>query len=225
MKKIFTLLVFLIALGANAQDEIASPDYTAIEKNIKNEASPYYYTTLLNRFKKGDTTLTLEERRHLYYGYAFTSKTYDVNSINAISISLKEVLRKADPTTTDMKSVLELSDKLLEVNPFSITVKEYRIYCLKELGMLEQAKIEKAQTDIIVDAILSSGDGTTKLSSIHVINAGNEYELASIMGFEPVDNQFGINNKYDYLTLNKNSYNLQGLYFEVAAPTKLVTGI
>lgn len=224
MKKIFTLLAFLTILGTNAQDT-ASPNYSTIEKNIKDTASPYYYATLVNRFKQGDTTMTLDERRHLYYGYTFTTNQYDVASLEATSVSLREVLQKADPTKADMENVIDLSSKILEVSPFSITVKEYRLYCLKELGRFEEAKKERAQTDIIIDAILSSGDGTTKQNSIHVINAGNEYEMVSVMGFEPIDNQFGINDKYDYLTLNKNSYNLPGLYFEVAAATKLVTGL
>lgn len=224
MKKIFTLLAFLTILGTNAQDT-ASPNYNTIEKNIKDKASPYYYATLVDRFNQGDTTMTLEQRRHLYYGYTFTTNQYDVASLEATSVSLREVLQKADPTKADMENVIDLSSKILEVSPFSITVKEYRLYCLKELGRFEEAKKERAQTDMIIDAILSSGDGTTKQNSIHVINAGNEYEMVSVMGFEPIDNEFGINNKYDYLTLNKNSYNLPGLYFEVAAATKLVTGL
>jgi len=225
MKKIFTLLAFLTILGASAQQDTKSPDYTIIEKNIKDKASPYYYSTLLNRFNQADTSMTLEERRHLYYGYTFSTSQYDVASLEAVSSNLREVLQKADPTKADMENVIDLSSKILEVSPFSITVKEYRLYCLKELGRFDEAKKERAQTDMIIDAILSSGDGTTKQNSIHVINTGNEYEMVSVMGFEPIDNEFGINDKYDYLTLNKNSYNLPGLYFEVASTRKLVTGI
>ncbi|MXN92940.1 DUF4919 domain-containing protein [Flavobacterium sp. Sd200] len=226
MKKIFTILVFLMVLGANAQQtETAMPDYALIQKNISDKNSPLYFEKLYNRYKKGDSTLTTEESRHLYYGYALMPKTYDKALLSTTHASLNDILKKENPTTADLTDVIKYTAVLLEANPFSITIKKYRQYCLMQLELYKDAKIERAQTDIIIDAILSSGDGTTKQNSIHVIDATNEYELVSILGFEPVGDEYATNGQYDYFAINQNMYNLPGLYFEVSGPKTQVTGL
>ena len=225
MKKIFTLLAFLMVLGTSAQTETAVPDYTLIQKNIRDKNSAFYYTNLLYRYTKADTSMTLEERRHLYYGAAFINKKNDVEALNKTQVSLREILKKEAPTKADVENVVMYTADLLKANPFSITIKEYRQHCLKQLGRFEEAKTERAQTDMIIDAILSSGDGTTKQNSIHVIDAGNEFEVVGVLGFEPVGDEYATNGQYDYFTINKNSYNLPGLYFEVTDTKNQVTGL
>ena len=224
MKKIFTLLAFIFVITANAQ-ETQSPDYTLIDKEINNSSSPYYYAALYSRYAKADTSMTLEERRHLYYGFAFSKKNNHATKVQNNPNLIKGVLQKTNPTVADLENVVNYTTALLEVNPFSLTIKQYRMYCLKELGRYKEANIERAQSDIIIDAILSSGDGTTQQNSIHVVDIDNEYEVVSLMGFEPVDSENEINGKYDYFILNKNMYNLQGLYFEVADAKNMVTGL
>jgi len=226
MKKIFTLLAFLMILGTNAQqNETVSPDYALIEKNITDKDSPLYYTSLYERYQKADAKMTLEECRHLYYGYALTSKKHDMALLSKTHANLKEILQKQDPTTADLENIVNYTATLLEANPFSITIKKYRQYCLMQLQRYDDAKTERTQTEIIVDAILSTGDGTSKLNSIHVIDAANEYELVTILGFEPVGDEYATNGQYDYFTINKNPYNLPGLYFEVSGPKNQVTGL
>jgi len=226
MKKIFTLLAFLMVLGTNAQQsETSSPDYALIQKNITDKSSPLYYASLYERYKKADTNMTLEECRHLYYGYAFTQKNISETLLTYAHASLKEILQKPSPTTADLENVVNYTATLLEANPFSITIKKYRQHCLTQLERYDEAKTERTQTEIILDAILSSGDGTTKQNSIHVIDAANEYELVSVLGFEPSSNEYATNGQYDYFTINKNAYNLPGLYFEVSSPKNQVTGL
>jgi hypothetical protein len=225
MKKIFTLLAFLMIFGANAQEETSSPDYAFIQKNITDKSSPYYYASLYSRYKNADASLTLEERRHLYYGYVLTPRKIDEAALMQTHANLKEILQKQNPTIPDLENVVAYTATLLEASPFSITIKKYRQYCLMQLERFDDAKTERDQTDIIVDAILSSGDGTTKQNSIHVIDAANEYELVTVLGFEPVGDQYATNGQYDYFTINKNAYNLSGLYFEVSAPKNQVTGL
>jgi hypothetical protein len=225
MKKIFTLLAFLMVLGTSAQTETAIPDYALIQKNIKDKTSGLYYTKLYERYNSADTSMTLEERRHLYYGAAFINKKDDVAALNEVQLSLKEVLKKEAPTKDDVENVVDYTAALLQANPFSITIKEYRQHCLKQLGRFEEAKIERNQTDIIIDAILSSGDGTSKQNSIHVIDAGNEFEVVAVLGFEPVGDEYATNGQYDYFTIKNNSYNLPGVYFEVTDTKNQVTGL
>jgi len=224
MKKIFTVWFSLIVMGISAQ-ETASPDYALIQKNIKDKSSRYYYTHLCERYARADTSMTLDETRHLYYGYAFTNTMVNKAVMDETQASLKTILQKTNPDAADLQKVVEYTGILLQASPFSITIKEYRVYCLKELGRFAEAKTERAQTDMLIDAILSSGDGTTKQNSIHVVNTGNEYEVATLMGFEPREATLGVHDMYDYIAVKKNNYNISGLYFEVAAGKKELTGL
>jgi len=219
MKKLITLMALLILSVAGAQ-ETTSPDYSLIQKNIKDKNSSYYYKTLMERYSRADTTLTLNERRHLYYGFAFMPLKLDEAAIRSLEQQLKTALHTPNPSTTDMEAVVNYSGMLLEAFPFSITLKEYRTYCLKELGRYKEAATEKAQSEMVIDAILSSGDGKTAQTAIHVIDPSNEYEMVSLMGFETLDDEYRVNDKFDYLTLNKNAYNLPGLYFDASVTPK-----
>ena len=220
MKKLITLMALLIVSVAFSQRETTSPDYTTIQKNIKDKNSAFHYTKLMDRYIKADTTLTLNERRHLYYGYAFMPAKMDEMTIRATEQQLKQALHKADPTQKDMTDVINYSGMLLEAFPFSITLKQYRAFCYEALGRYKEAAAEKAQTEIIIDAMLSSGDGKSAQTAIHVIDAGNEYELVQVMGFEALDDEYLVNNKYDYITLNKNAYSLPGMYFDASVTPK-----
>jgi len=223
MKKIFTLLAILMFLGANAQETLR-PDYALIEKNIKDKNSPLYYNTLLERYNAADVSMTVEERRHLYYGFAVMDKTFDELEFKETENKLVEALHKQSPTLADLDDVVRYTGKLLEAYPFSITMMQYRVYCLKALNRHEEAAKVREQSDIIIDAMLSSGDGTSPENCIHVIDVKNEYELVSILGFEPQGEEYMVGNKYNYVVINSNSYNLPGLFFDTTT-VKTVTGL
>lgn len=222
MKKLITLLALLIVSVAGAQ-ETSKPDFTAIQKNIKDKNSGYYYKDLMERFVKADTSMTLSQRRHLYYGFAFMPLKMDQMTIRSIEQQLKSALHKPNPVATDMEDVVNYSGMLLEAFPFSITLKEYRAYCLRQLGRYEEADAERAQIEMIADAIFSSGDGKSLETALHVIDAGNEYEAVALMGFEAREDEYLVNDKYDYLTIDKNPYNLEGLYFDASVTPKTVS--
>ena len=48
-------------------------DNDAILRETIDTGSPYYYPAIYMRYMSGDTTLTLEDHRHLYYGYALAA--------------------------------------------------------------------------------------------------------------------------------------------------------
>jgi hypothetical protein len=72
--KTYTLLLcfFAFSLSAFAQQEIiGKPNYKKIKKSIQKKSSEFYYPVLMERFKNGDSTMTIDEKRHLYYGFTF----------------------------------------------------------------------------------------------------------------------------------------------------------
>lgn len=215
MKPLFSFILLIITIGAFSQtEEFSKPDYTQIEKNVGDKKSPLYFDTLFERYKKADSTMTIEEKRHLYYGYSY-QKNYSPYSISESQEDLNNILRKQDSDKKTFEKLIKISTKVLEDFPFSIRIKEYRIYAYKQLGKYKEARAEEIQASIIIDAILSTGDGTTQENSFFVINTTNEYEILDIMGFRFGGEQELIDHKYDYLTLAENSYNIKGFYFDV----------
>jgi len=215
MNHFFSFLFLLFSAGAFCQtEEPVSPDYKLIEKNTGDKRSPYYFTTLMSRYNKADSTMTTNERRHLYYGYSF-QKQYSPYKVSDAQEEFTELLRTQQTDKKTMEKLIKLSDKVLKDFPFSIRIKEYRIYAFKQLNRLKEANAEEIQAAMVIDAILSSGDGSTQEKSFHVINTSNEYEIIDILGFRFGGEQELIEAKYDYLNLDENSYNLKGFYFNV----------
>ncbi|WP_116788767.1 DUF4919 domain-containing protein [Flavobacterium psychrotrophum] len=216
MKKLLFMALLTITVSAAAQtQELSKPDYTGIEKNIKDKTSQYFYKKLFARFTTADSTLTLEERRHLYYGFSFTEK-YSPYSSSPSGDELKKLLEKENLTNKEMQKVVLLAGRELDLYPFNIRMREYRQYFLKKLGKNADAALENSRIEIILDAILSTGDGTSKDNAFYVIEVGNEYQLLDILGFEYGGEQSLVEGRYDYLTLQKNAYNVEGFYFDVS---------
>lgn len=215
MKPLFSFLFLLFATGAFCQaEEFTKPDYKQIEKNVGDKKSPLYYQSLFERYKKADSTMTIEEKRHLYYGYSF-QKDYSPYAMSDSQEELTAILQKQETDKKTYEKLIKVSGKVLEDFPFSIRIKEIRIYAFRQLEKFNEAKAEEIQASAIIDAILSTGDGTSQQKSFYVINTSNEYEILDILGFRFGGEQELVDGRYDYLTLAENSYNIKGFYFDV----------
>src|SRR5690242_4415478 len=106
MKKII-LLFFLVEsiAGFSQNHKWESPDYKKIEKDIADKESNLYYPKLLDRYLRSDTTMTLEEKRYVYYGYTFQSGYSPYGSSNYMD-SLRPIVRKQNVTRDDYPLIL-----------------------------------------------------------------------------------------------------------------------
>ncbi|GGB73867.1 DUF4919 domain-containing protein [Flavobacterium suaedae] len=218
MKNILLFFVLLFTVSGYAQTEnYTPPDYDLIEKNSTDKNSELNFELLFERYKNADSTMTIEDKRHLYYGYSF-SHNYSPYGSGSTEVrqKLNKILQKQEADKEDLKKIIEYTDELLSDFPFSIKLKDIRIYCFRELGMIEEARKENFQTNAIIDAMLSTGNGVEKETSIYVINVTNEYELISIFGFSFGGEQSLIEGRYDYLAIEENPYEIEGLYFDVS---------
>lgn len=215
--KLLLFVLFFVISGYAQTENYTPPDYDLIEKNSKDKNSKLNFELLFDRYRNADSTMTIEDKRHLYYGYSFTDdySPYGTGSTE-IRQKLNKLLQKKEGDKNDLKKIIEYTDELLNDFPFSIKLKDIRIYCFKELGMIEEAKKEDFQTNAIIDAMLSTGNGVEKETCIYVINVTNEYELISIFGFSFGGEQSLIDGRYDYLAIEENPYEIEGLYFDVS---------
>lgn len=225
MKKIITLLAIMImGAGATAQ-ETTAPDYTKIEKDIQDKASPYYYPALEAKYEKADETLTTEQLRHFYYGSLFVAQKVHTAAAAMALDGFNEILSKPNPTRGDYEQALEYSNILVQYKPFSILLKQYRTFCFKELGRYDDAAKERAQCEMIAEAILSSGTGADKATSIHIIDTDNRQEVLGLLRFEPSGESKALAGNNEYTPVKDNLYKTPGVYFYMHQPQRELTGL
>ena len=210
------ILVFLLGsyLAFSQNIETEKPDYKKIEKEIAKKKSEFFYPKLMKKYMNSDSTMTLEEKRYLYYGYSFQD-TYSPYGHSDFSDTLREVLQKEQHTDEELNRIIELSDSILVDNPFDLRVINYQLYALDKLEKKIEFDKKINQMRIVVDALLSSGDGLKKKTAFYVIYTSHEYDLLNILGYEFGGEQSLIDH-FDYLKVAKNSQDIKGFYFDVS---------
>ena len=216
MRKIqFLLLLFTICFNGYSQENtFESPNYKTIETNIKDKKSEFYYPKLLAKYELSDSTMTSQQKRHLYYGYIFQPKYSPYNPSEA-SEKLSEVVNKETLSLEDLAEIIKLSNQALKENPLDIRSLNYRLYSLEQQQKFDELKKNLVKLEIIVDALVSSGDGISKETAFYVIDTSHEYDLLAMFGFRFGGEQNLIEH-YDYLTVAQNDDNIKGLYFDVS---------
>jgi hypothetical protein len=215
MIKKFMLLVLLSSfLGVHAQSwDFEKPDYKKIEKNIKKENSNFYYSDLMDRFAAADTTLTIEQRRHLYYGYTFQPE-YDPYGRSGYEDSLRPMWSKDSLNESDYRTILKFSDSLLKQDPFSLEAMNMQLFANDMLNNNAAVTNLSQKAGMIVETLMSSGNGVSKETAFYVINTSHEYQLLNVFGFQFGGEQSLIEH-YDRLTLAENEQGVEALYFDV----------
>ena len=158
--------------------------------------------------------MTLKEKRHLYYGYVF-EEAYSPYARSVYSDSLRTILQKEVINKDDYHKIVKYTDSVLSENPFDLDAFNYQLFALEKQGTDMLAKKRLNQVYIILDALISSGKGTSKEEAFYVINTSHEYQLLEILGFEFGGTQSLIEH-YDYLTVVENEAKIEGFYFDVS---------
>lgn len=217
MKKTVLLIVSILMISNLFSQEFKyeSPNYEKISKEIKKKKSKFYYKNLFNRYLNGDSTFTLNEKRHLYYGYSF-QKEYSPYTSSVYNDSLNIFFAKDSLTENDFHKIARFSLLILEEQPFDMRSMNYLSYSYYNLGNIELENFYSNKISIIVDAIMSTGNGISEELAFSVINVSHEYDLLNILGFEFGGMQSLTSSGYDYLKLEENEYEIEGLFFEIS---------
>ena len=167
----FLLLLFVSVFGFSQKSKI---DFKAIEKDLKNEKSPYNYEKLIFKYKGYPKSLDTIETQHLYYGRNFRKdvvSTLDDDFKNLAEafkaanfdecIKQGKILYEKDPTNLDILLIL-LKAYDTKQDPNNV---------IHHLG----------QFRALTGAIRSSGDGKTEKTPYLVNSVGDEYILLNIL--------------------------------------------
>lgn len=214
MRNSIFFFIFIVSLSAFSQKaKLKAPNYKKIEKEINKPDSDYYYTKLINKFEQADSTMTLEEKRHLYYGFIYQDE-YSPYGKSTFVDSLNTIFKKEKIADDDYLNIIKFSDSILKDNPFDLRILNHKVYCYAELLNDDDYFKTSVKMNIIIDAILSSGDGLSKKTAFYVTHISDEYDLISILGFQFGGSQRLIEH-YDYLKIADNEKGIEGLYFDV----------
>lgn len=190
-----------------------APNYKQIKKAVETKSSEFYYPELLRRFQAADTTLSLEQVRHFYYGAA-TKPDYNPYQFSLLH-ELNEALGKED-----LEEAASIIDKQLSDDPTNLQFYEHKMMLKTKQYGRDSKEADDAffQVFMLSSAILSSGDGLSKESAIHVISIGDEYAILNLYGLSLKMQSLIVEEgqKYDKMDLESNKYGWESLYFNIS---------
>lgn len=158
------------------------PDNEAIFQEILDPNSPYYYPALMTRYAVGDTSLNLNDYRHLYYGYVYQVNYRPFETPEASLRILTLLERGLDSLTVgDYEDIRDHALQVMEMEPFSLGNINFLILAYGALGDQKNERINFYRLQMVIQAIKSSGDGMREKSPWHVTYFSHATDLLSTM--------------------------------------------
>lgn len=209
---IFFSLIFISNFSFSQQKEYEVPNYKAIQKNIENKDSEFYYPKLMDKLKANDTLITNDQYRHLYFGYTF-QKEYHPYKISENDKKLIPYFQSNDLKKSDYAEIIKISNASLKEFPLNLRVMNFLSYIYHLDGNEAMAKKISHNFYGLFGAIFSSGDGRDCKTGFHVIAVSHEYVVMNILQLETASQS--LSGDCDYLSLEKDKYKLPGVYFNI----------
>lgn len=215
-KKILFLLLSILSMASVYAQEMDAPDYKLIRTQIQNAKGPNYYPTLMRRYMANDTTLSMEQYRALYYGFSLQEDYVPYMMEKKQLFEIRKSLNNSKGSPKLCPEAIQVSQAVLDDNPFDLLAISTISFAYLQLRDTVSYQLWNAKQNALLDAIISSGDGETQETAIHVIDIEHEYEVLSRMGLK-VDKDSLCNNKIEYLRVKDNAEDIPGLYFDFSA--------
>jgi hypothetical protein len=201
---IINLTLILNVLG---QQFLTAPDMKLIRKNTTSKKKSTFYPMLLDRYKKNDSTITLDEYKHLYYGAVYQSNFY--KGANTRRNEIHRLIEK-----DNLNRALVYCDSIMTIQPISCQIIKLKIDILNKMGAdKNQIAIYEKKYQMFMNVIGNSGNGLTKNNAFVVIYVADEYEyLRSIIGMKKMGMQSFVM-PFDNMCFEKSDDSHQCLYF------------
>lgn len=213
------LLLSVAALPLAAQ-EMAEPDYREIKIITTNRKSSNFYPKLMERYLAGDTTLTLQQYRYLYYGFTLQEDfvPYQDEPLPLIDCRRNLVATAADPTFC--LTAIDIARRALDDDPFHLTAISIMAIAHLQIGDTATATLWNIKRTNILEAIQSSGDGQTPETAYHVTHISHEYDVINSLGITVVSDSV-CGDGVEYLRVQENAIGEDGFFFNYKACDKV----
>lgn len=161
---------------------VEAPDYARIAAEVGDVRSPYYYPRLFGRYERGDTTLTLDDFRHLYYGYP-EQRGYKPLLASPYADSLQQAFaKKTRLEADDFREVARFAREILREEPFSMRDLNALAFAYQMLDEPERAAEQMFKIQRILSTIRSTGTGLREESPWYVIYQRDAEDVLNLLG-------------------------------------------
>ncbi|HLX90064.1 MAG TPA: DUF4919 domain-containing protein [Puia sp.] len=228
--KAFFLLAFCLAISLMTRPQayiFQKPDYKKIKSAIEDKHADTYYPKLFERYQNSDTGLSREDFKMLYYGYFYRSG-YSVFDRDPYADSLKPILAKEEYGLADFDAMIKYETLDLKAEPFSLRSLNILAFALEKKDQTAESESVIFKLRNLVELILSTGDGRTDTTGLHILSVDDEYEMLHLMGYDFGGMQSLTKGGCDYLKVKPNKDSVAGVYFDanmiLAAESKALRG-
>jgi hypothetical protein len=175
------ILVSSLTAATDSQKKgvnITPPDLEQIRKDVTDPSSSLYYPKLIGRYQQNETVMTVDEYRHLYYGYLF-QEDFNPYRHNDATTKNESLYYKSNHTRAELDSIITYAEIALDDNPFDLSQMNFLIYALRSRGKVNRASIWQYRLNHLIKAIISSGTGDDQDHAWYVINPRHEYDIVN----------------------------------------------
>ena len=216
MKRLYILLImiFSFSLVVKAEDVgYVIPDFDAIEQDVNNPSSHYFYPKLFARFCEGDTTMTPVELERLYYGFSFQEDFEPYRDVKYNKVKATDLYTKENHTPEELDRIIQNALLVLADFPFELRQMKLLSYAYEQKGDAEKSYMWEYKLRQILSVVISSGDGLSPETAWYVISSIHPYDVIYCYGFTPVDYIF-VEPMYDFIEVENGG--ADGYYFNVS---------
>lgn len=167
---------FATTVKSAKKTEPEAPDFERIKAEVSDPKSQWYYPRLMQQYERNETVMTLDDYRHLYYGYLFQEDFNPYRHNEAVTRN-EALYYKNNHTRAELDSIITYARQAIDDNPFDLNQINFLIYALRERGKVNLANIWQYRLNHLLQAIVSSGTGTDKEHAWYVINPRHEYNI------------------------------------------------
>ncbi len=208
-KTALILSLLLFPLLTTAQP----PDEQQIRGDIFRVGSGFYYPNLMARYMLGDTLLTLDDYRHLYYGYTHSADYQPfVRPVEADSMA--SILSRGPVFEgVDLLRLIDNGKQLMLTEPFNPRMINVMTYAYGQLGDTENELKSHRRFTMLMQTILSSGDGLSEETPWHILYFDHAQDVMDFLELRYL-RPMVISRSVEYYPLIKREGNVRGYYFD-----------
>jgi len=166
---LFGLFLVVTSVFTAHGQKVSNVDFDAIKAEVADASSRFYFPKLLERHQAADSTLTIAELVHLYYGQEFAENYSPYGSAKSefLKVYNKQQYKEAIP----------LGEAVLADYPLNMKVLFKVLVCYDVLGDKATATTYARRYFSLSNAIQSSGDGKSFETAFVVMAVPDEYML------------------------------------------------
>jgi hypothetical protein len=174
---IITVLFFVDSIYSQDQDSLSFNDL--IKKEVLDTSSVYYYPKLVWKINKKPTEITISEIFHLYYGQIFQPEyKFIAYMVDDDQVAFRKAVMKSN-----CSKAINSGIKVISKFPVELTTLLHLKNCMQDHKIEDTIYFISLKYGLLLNAILSTGDGKNFKSAIKVINEEDEYVIKGAIGF------------------------------------------